>query len=62
MVIMGGAVSLSLKTPRTDKIERAYDRRLKQLHNAGYQGGRIYSINGLSTTLNAAGNNGWYTE
>jgi len=51
-----------------DKVEKPdytkSDRRLKQLNNykKTTQSNRVYSINGLSVTLNAAGNNGWYTD
>ena len=54
---MGGGVKLLLN-PRTDKVERA----LVQLnnHHRTTQSSRVYSYNGLSITINAAGNNGGY--
>ena len=56
---MGGGVKSSLN-PRTDKVER--ERALVQLNNQSptNQSSRVYSYNGLSITVNAAGNNGWY--
>jgi len=53
--------SKPLSNPYTDKIERERD--TIQLNNSHktHQGGRIYSHNGLSITMNASGNNGWYT-
>ena len=56
---MGGGAKLLLN-PRTDKVER--ERALVQLNNQlpTNQSSRVYSYNGLSITVNAAGNNGWY--
>lgn len=52
----GGKSSLSLL------VDKERERELKQLHNAGYQGGRIYSVNGLSVAINARANNGYYVD
>ena len=57
----GGAVKLSLNHP-VDKEEERESNGLIQLnkHKKTTQSNRVYSINGLSITINASGNNGWY--
>lgn len=50
------------KVARQDCIS-SDKRRTMRLNNKEYhcQGERVYSHNGLSVALNAAGNNDWYT-
>lgn len=55
----GGGVNSSLKTPRTDNLER--ERKLKRVSPKGAsQGQRVYDSDGLSICLNARGLNDWY--
>ena len=57
---MGGGVRLSLNHP----VDKERERALVQLnkHKKTTQSNRVYSVNGLSITINASGNNGWYTD